>query len=928
MSRGIQSSWRGRYQQPHQQTYQPETNGIQQWESHSARYQDYQECKVGQGYQRSYMSPAPQAGTPGQQLVFSPTPQSNLHHAQRGGTQQQSAAQQISRHQMSGPSLMVQPQSPGQTFMFQQQSPRQGFTPQQQSPANRSTSQQQTQGLKLKLQQQTPGQWVTSQQPSPGRSLSSQQQSSLHRLTSQQLTPGQRLTSQQQRIDRQQNVGPSVVQITRNGPQLTNFVRNVPQQPNLNPHLPVQSPISTDYNDEARSSAKILDRSQTMPPSYSYLESGDRPGLVSPHTSVFPSPTLGPNPRTSAQAVSQESTSTFDSPFAAISAFESSFESFLNNKSSGPDCVPLLDDSRGYPEGVQPVNSTTSSAENSSRTIRRPRGRKSKYEKYINESTAVNSTATDTHTQIQMNRTQNRKQKVEQSQVMEPVAVETPLEEFEEPLEIFEPVLDESMGGTAAGGGGPSPEETEMSVLNIPQSPHLEEEVTEVGFSCTVCPQTFVTPVGLEEHKKFHLANSGFPCNTCGKTFKQEAKLSSHSCQGTESARKKRKRRNVEALLDSSLVESHNETTLSEKVEKLGRIGKPRQEKKENVEEEEEEEYENIGQIVESVEIDVPVIEMNYEVKFLEPSGVAIETGNLAWLEEDLDLIRNLEEGFRETVEVEQVLDDYTVWCEDTANIVIKEELKDWIEEVTLHTGLTHVQVKEAMEAAEQMETNDENGNNQTLVTVFPWQKIPSKYQQEQEKRNKEEEERKTAEAAAMWKLKAQLMDCSPSTTDTSSLVSSKMNTDSDSPALVSSRSSSVRLSNFAYFNNDVVEAGSGDDSDEEDWCPDDETRLSCGLCKKTYSTRNHLNQHMKTHTRDREKKNDTSKMLRDANVGQIKIGPKNKGHEKIGPGKVGQENINPEKEEKGKSETGDKRRDIDREDEKRKPIILHSTLT
>ena len=66
-----------------------------------------------------------------------------------------------------------------------------------------------------------------------------------------------------------------------------------------------------------------------------------------------------------------------------------------------------------------------------------------------------------------------------------------------------------------------------------------------------------------------------------------------------------------------------------------------------------------------------------------------------------------------------------------------------------------------------------------------------------------------------MWKLKAQLMDYLSSTEENSSLVSSKANTENS--ALISSRSSSVRLSNFAYFNNDVVEAGSGNGSDEDD---------------------------------------------------------------------------------------------------------------
>ena len=58
---------------------------------------------------------------------------------------------------------------------------------------------------------------------------------------------------------------------------------------------------------------------------------------------------------------------------------------------------------------------------------------------------------------------------------------------------------------------------------------------------------------------------------------------------------------------------------------------------------------------------------------------------------------------------------------------------------------------------------------------------------------------------------------------ENSSIVSSKINTENS--ALISSRSSSVRLSNFAYFSNDVVEAGSKDGSDEDDWCPDNEKR-------------------------------------------------------------------------------------------------------
>ena len=351
------------------------------------------------------------------------------------------------------------------------------------------------------------------------------------------------------------------------------------------------------------------------------------------------------------------------------------------------------------------------------------------------------------------------------------------------------------------------------------EAPVLEEASSH---PCTLCANTFASPAQLAEHKASHTSQQLFACDQCGKNWKREAGLANHTCTG-HSARKRRRRRNVEELLVGGVGEEGS----------LGEVAGP-------VEEQEP----DIGPIVESVDVEVKVTPLHYTIEFVGLRGLAVEVGNLPWLEEELPQ----EEVVLETTDLLEVIrevEGLTVsWDEE---VQVQEKLPEWEEEVAKLCGMEVEEVREVMEVVEEVKV--------TKPEPFPWQLVPSEWQKEVVLRREREEQRKVVDAAkakerkeeetaAMWRRQAALLDSSKVATENKEDMEEKEATNA-------AKKSDKNLSTFAYFNTEAVEVGvshihilisvsgqvnSGEDSEEEEWLPESNPR--CAVCRKTFTSR------------------------------------------------------------------------------------------
>ena len=355
------------------------------------------------------------------------------------------------------------------------------------------------------------------------------------------------------------------------------------------------------------------------------------------------------------------------------------------------------------------------------------------------------------------------------------------------------------------------------------EAPVLEEASSH---PCSLCDNTFASSVQLIEHKASHTSQKVFACDQCGKNWKREAGLANHTCTG-HSARKRRRRKNVEELLVGGTGEEGG----------LGEVAGPL-----------EEQEPDIGPIVESVEVEVEVTPLHYTIEFLGLQGLAVEVGNLPWLEEDLPGEEEVLET-RDLVEVIREVEGLTVsWDEE---VQVQEKLPEWEEEVAKLCGIGLEEVREVMEVVVEVKT--------TKPEPFPWQLVPSEWQKEVVLRREREEQRKVEEAAkakerkeeetaAMWRRQAALLHSSKAQEENKEETEEK-------EAPTATKKSDKSLSTFAYFNTAAVEVGdslillisvsglppcaqvnSGEESEEEEWLP--EARPRCGVCRRAFPSR------------------------------------------------------------------------------------------
>ena len=193
---------------------------------------------------------------------------------------------------------------------------------------------------------------------------------------------------------------------------------------------------------------------------------------------------------------------------------------------------------------------------------------------------------------------------------------------------------------------------------------------------------------------------------------------------------------------------------------------------------------------------------------------MAVEDGNLPWLEEDLpeqSLLepytrplgrkRRLPEGgvveevgslcTSGVLELVQELEGLTVLLEqEEQEELLQAKLSDWSVEVAKLCGLEEEEVREVW--------SEEQEVPQKTACPFPWQLVSSKWQEEEAVRKEKEEtarkEAKERETAELWRRQALLLD--------------NKKTINQEVDLNSSKAREVSLNKFAYFNTSAVEVG------------------------------------------------------------------------------------------------------------------------
>ena len=213
----------------------------------------------------------------------------------------------------------------------------------------------------------------------------------------------------------------------------------------------------------------------------------------------------------------------------------------------------------------------------------------------------------------------------------------------------------------------------------------------------------------------------------------------------------------------------------------------------------------DIGPIVEGIELDLDVEALHYIVNFL--PGVAVEEGNLPWLEEEMvEVVEGkgaLEEMlFRdqrlfEVVEVIKEREQLVIMVdtEVEADVINSGSIHEWSEEVANLCGWKHMEVLEIIEQQMKEELETDEGTIKPLP--FPWQLVPSQWEKEEEVRKENQEEKKAEEAAEMWKKQALLMSLPKNSTKEEHITT---------PVTNRGRSSSYGSRTSTYFDTSVVQ--------------------------------------------------------------------------------------------------------------------------
>jgi len=388
---------------------------------------------------------------------------------------------------------------------------------------------------------------------------------------------------------------------------------------------------------------------------------------------------------------------------------------------------------------------------------------------------------------------------------------------------------------------GPNVMQAKKGNLDLVKSETLFVPALDISSPCTLCAKVFASEAKLAAHQASVHTAPQFPCSKCGKAFKRETGLRFHNCTELESSQKKKRRKREVVEVEKLLVED-GDTFVEASAPP-----------KEVLEQEREP---DIGPIVECIELDLDVVALHYTVNFL--PGMAVEEGNLPWLEEEIEVeveekkealeeMLSRDQRLFEVVEVVKEREQLVVMVDiDAAEVKDSRSLPAWSEEVASLCGLKHMEVLEIIE--KQMKEGLETDEGTVELAPFPWQLLPSQWEKGEKARKEKQEEKRAEEAAEMWKKQALMM-------------SLPKEVNSSTPVTSIGRSSSYGSRTSTYFDKSVLQADSGDDSDEEEWTPGSAAHR-CNICRKSFPSRSSLRQHGKQHTKGKEDKND--KMVKD----------------------------------------------------------------
>merc|ERR1719318_1813452 len=224
-------------------------------------------------------------------------------------------------------------------------------------------------------------------------------------------------------------------------------------------------------------------------------------------------------------------------------------------------------------------------------------------------------------------------------------------------------------------------DELEEKPVVVETKPLVVKADQERKFQCNSCPKAFKSNSHLKEHEITHTGNYPFNCETCKKGFKRENTLNTHKCLVKDEKIRPFKCEGCSKGYASKKTLLEHKCSSAE-----GNYIK----KEEHFEEEE-----LIGDIIESVEVEVPVMVKSADIVFSNIENIAMIAGDLIEYE---DFNSNLEEAVLDGWEVEVIGDDNIIWDEHIEPVDKCHEVLDGIEEIAKGAGLSVIDVRDTLE--------------------------------------------------------------------------------------------------------------------------------------------------------------------------------------------------------------------------------------
>jgi len=363
------------------------------------------------------------------------------------------------------------------------------------------------------------------------------------------------------------------------------------------------------------------------------------------------------------------------------------------------------------------------------------------------------------------------------------------------------------------------------------ESTILEESYTEIyqelndekKFKCEFCSKTFIRSHHLKEHRMIHTGDYPFTCELCAKGFKRESVFISHKCILKEDKEKVKQTFTCEecckiyvtkqGLQGHKCLKEVSETTQSKTAFAKNYFA-----------DEQDEIF--VGHIVERVYVEVPLVLKQSSIIFSETTGAATIKGDMIEFDavySDTDVETAAEEGWEVNVIGRNV-----IWTEEM-DVGYNKTYMD-------RTDIEAVDEIAKVCSLEIEDVRDILMNSETIIS-----KSDEKIENDSAEKNMNTTESLMAEDAN--KTMSNTLEEVNKTEDRISPQTGQTTPAGAERTFVQSLS----VSKFAYFQSKIkISTDSGDDSEDEDW---EMNEHKCKLCKRKFSTRWHLRKHSKVHS-------------------------------------------------------------------------------